>query len=68
MGKVLLFIGTIILLLGFIYTLFPRLSFPPRLPGDVYIRRGNFTLYFPIVTSILISIALSLLAYFFFRK
>lgn len=38
-----------------------------RLPGDVVFRRGNFTFYFPIVTSILLSIALSLLFWLFHR-
>jgi hypothetical protein len=32
-----------------------------RLPGDIYVRRGNFTFYFPITTAIVISIVLSLL-------
>jgi hypothetical protein len=38
--------------------IFDRLG---RLPGDIYVRRGNVTFYFPIVTSIVISIVLSLL-------
>ena len=38
-----------------------------RLPGDILVRRGNFTVYFPIVSSILISIALTLLFWLFSR-
>ena len=38
-----------------------------RLPGDIVVRRGNFTLYFPLVTSIVLSIVLSLLMWFFRR-
>ncbi len=38
-----------------------------RVPGDIVIRRGNFTFYFPIVTSIVLSIVLSLLMWFFRR-
>ena len=34
---------------------------PGRLPGDVYLRRGNFSFYFPLTTSIVISIVLSLI-------
>ena len=34
---------------------------PGRLPGDIYLRRGNFSFYFPITTSIIISIVLSLI-------
>jgi len=38
-----------------------------RLPGDILVRRGNFTVYFPIVTSILLSIVLTLLFWLFSR-
>lgn len=38
-----------------------------RVPGDIVVRRGNFTFYFPIVTSIVLSIVLSLLMWFFRR-
>jgi len=36
-------------------------SLPGRLPGDIYVRRGNLSLYFPLTTSIVISIVLSLI-------
>lgn len=39
----------------------------PRLPGDIVIERPGFTLYFPIVTSIVVSVVLSLLLYLFRR-
>jgi hypothetical protein len=39
-----------------------------RLPGDIYIQRGNWTFYFPLATSILVSVFLSLLLYFFGRR
>jgi hypothetical protein len=38
-----------------------------RLPGDIIVRRGNFSFYFPVVTSIVLSILLTLL-FAFFRK
>lgn len=57
MGKVLVFVGLIITGLGLLVML--GLPFG-RLPGDVVIRRGSFTLYFPIVTSVLISVLLTL--------
>ena len=34
---------------------------PGRLPGDIYLRRGNFSFYFPLTTSIIVSIVLSLI-------
>jgi len=39
-----------------------------RLPGDITIRRGNFTFYFPLVTSIVASIVLTLIMMFFSRR
>jgi hypothetical protein len=39
-----------------------------RLPGDIYIRKGDFTFYFPLATSILISILLTLLFSLFGRR
>ena len=38
-----------------------------RLPGDIYVRRGNFSFYFPLATSIILSIILTLLLAFFRR-
>lgn len=67
-GKIFLIIGAILLVLGLLYTFLPNLGFPPKLPGDILVRRGNFTFYFPIVTSIILSIILSVLFNVFFRK
>jgi hypothetical protein len=44
------------------------IPFPGKLPGDIVIQKKNFTFYFPIATSILLSIILSLIFYFFSRK
>lgn len=46
----------------------PGLGPIDKLPGDILIRRENFTFYFPITTSILASIVLSLLAWLLFRR
>jgi len=62
MGRTLMAIGALLLVVGGAIALIER--FLPglgRLPGDIIIRRGNFTFYFPIATSILASIGLSLL-------
>ncbi|MFB5084894.1 DUF2905 domain-containing protein [Symbiobacterium thermophilum] len=62
MGRTLMAIGTLLLVVGAAIALFER--FLPgigRLPGDIIIRRGNFTFYFPIATSLLASIGLTLL-------
>jgi len=64
MGKLLIIIGLVIVALGLLVAM--GLPFG-RLPGDVTVRRGNFTFYFPIVTSIVISVVLTLLFRFFGR-
>jgi hypothetical protein len=70
MGKVLIVIGVVIALVGLALTFGDRLPFSRvgRLPGDVVYRRGNFTFYFPLVTSILISVVLTLLFWLFGRR
>ena len=64
MGKALVLIGLGIAALGFLVML--GLPFG-RLPGDVYVRRGNFSFYFPLATSILLSIILTLIFALFRR-
>ena len=64
MGRTLLLIGLGIAGLGLL--MMAGVPFG-RLPGDIYVRRGNFGFYFPIVTSIVLSIILTLLIAFFRR-
>ena len=64
MGKVLVLIGLGIAALGLLVML--GLPFG-RLPGDIVVKRGNFSFYFPLATSILLSIILTLLFAFFRR-
>ncbi|KKK33084.1 hypothetical protein WQ57_24380 [Mesobacillus campisalis] len=63
MGKLLMFLGAIIFIAGFLIQ-FLKLG---KLPGDIVIQKGNSTFYFPIVTSIVVSIVLSLIFYFIGR-
>lgn len=60
-GKMLLILGAIIVGLGLLLILAGRLPFLGRLPGDIAIRRGNFSCYIPIVTSILLSLLLTVI-------
>ncbi len=60
-AKSLILMGLVIVALGAMLWLFSGVPFFGRLPGDIYVRRGNFTFYFPIVTCILISIVVSLI-------
>jgi membrane protein implicated in regulation of membrane protease activity len=66
-GRVLMIAGAAMLVLGALFTLGARLPWLGRLPGDIVIERPNFRFYFPITTSIVISIILSLIAAAFRR-
>ncbi len=65
-GKSLVFIGLAIAVTGLIFMYrdsIPLIKNLGRLPGDINIKRENFTFYFPVVTCILLSIIASLLFY-----
>jgi hypothetical protein len=64
LGKALVLVGALILLIGLLLWVgsgIPGLNRLGRLPGDIYVQRGNFSFYFPITTAIAVSIVLSLL-------
>jgi hypothetical protein len=61
LAKSLILMGLVVAALGAMLWLFSGVPFFGRLPGDIYIRRGNFTFYFPLVTCILLSILVSLI-------
>lgn len=67
-GKSLIFIGIMIIIVGIVLLFNDRLPFNlGKLPGDFFYKKENFSFYFPITTSILISTVLSLLFYLFGR-
>ena len=68
LGRWLIGVGVLIVLVGVVMTLVPRLPWLGRLPGDFVLRRGAFTLYFPLATSILVSVALTILLNLFGRR
>ena len=65
MGRILIILGLVIALIGLLITLGLPIG---RLPGDLTIRRGSFTFYFPLASSILASIVLTLLLMFLTRR
>jgi hypothetical protein len=67
LGRMLMLAGGALLVLGVLFTLGGRIPWLGRLPGDIVIERESFRFYFPLATSILISIVLSLIAMFFRR-
>jgi len=68
LGKTLIVIGLVIVAVGGVLLLAGRVPWLGRLPGDIYIQRGNFSFYFPVVTSLLVSVLLTLLFWFFSRR
>ncbi len=68
LGKILIAVGALLLVVGVVIVLLGRMNVPVgRLPGDIVYRGKHATVYFPIVTSILLSIVLSLIFYFLSR-
>jgi hypothetical protein len=67
LGKTLLIIGLVLVVAGAILWKTGSLGGLGRLPGDIFVRKGNATFYFPIVTCIVISVVLTLLGWFFRR-
>lgn len=63
LARFLIILGLFILGLGIFLSLGVNFKWLGRLPGDIYIKRDNFTFYFPLTTSIIISIILSLIFY-----
>lgn len=73
LGKTIIIIGVVIVLIGLILTFkdtIPFLKNIGKLPGDIHMKKENFSFYFPLTTSIVISIILTLILYFinYFKK
>lgn len=67
LGKTLILLGGVLLGIGVLLTLGGKLSWLGRLPGDIFVQRDNFSFYFPLTTSILVSVLLSLV-FFLLRR
>lgn len=67
MQRLLILLGLLLLLAGLAWPWLSRLPFG-RLPGDITIERENFSFYFPITTGLLLSLFLSVLLWWWFRK
>ena len=66
-GKILIFFGLFLVVLGLLFTFGPKLPWIGRMPGDIYINRGNFSFYFPLTTCLILSLIITLVLYFFRR-
>ena len=60
-GKILIIAGIFLVVLGLVFTFWQRLPLLGKLPGDFYFQKGDFKFYFPLATSILLSLLLTLI-------
>ena len=67
-GKLLILFGLILAAVGGLMLFIGKVPYIGRLPGDIYVQRKNFSFYFPLTTSILLSIVLTLLFSLFSRR
>ncbi len=58
-GKMLLLVGGVLVVVGLLLTVGARIPGLGRLPGDIVYRKGNFSFYFPLATSLLLSLVLT---------
>lgn len=68
MGKLLIIMGIFLVVVGVAFIWGPKIPFLGKLPGDIYVRKGNFVFYFPVVTCILISLILTLILTLIFGR
>jgi uncharacterized membrane protein YkgB len=68
LGKMLIIIGVVIVIIGAVLLLGPKIPWLGRLPGDFSYKGKNFTFYFPLGTSILISIVLTLILWLISKR
>jgi low affinity Fe/Cu permease len=66
-GRVLVLFGIILIIGGIIVIIGSKFGLG-KLPGDIFMRRDNWTFYFPIATSIILSIILTIILNLFFRR
>lgn len=67
LAKTIMGIGLLLLIVGAVMFLLGKLGLG-KLPGDIFIKKDNFTLYFPLVSTLLISVILTVILNLFFRR
>ena len=68
LGRSLIIIGIVIAIVGVVISLGVKIPWLGKLPGDIYIQRKGLSFYFPITTSILISVILTVIAILFNKR
>jgi len=68
LGKSIIAVGIILVIIGIIITMAGKIPGVGKLPGDIFIKKENFSFYFPLTTCILLSIMLSVIMYWIGKK
>lgn len=68
LARVLLIFGAVLILIGLILMVSPKIPFLGKLPGDFLFKKDGFTFYFPLATSIIISVILTIFINIFLRR
>lgn len=68
LGKLFIITGMVLFLLGFILVFVEKIPLVGRLPGDILVKKGSFSFYFPLTTSIIASLLISFLFWVFKSK
>lgn len=66
-GKAFIIFGVMLVIVGLVFMFGDKIPYVGKLPGDIYIKKERFSFYFPITTSIIISIILTII-FSIFRK
>lgn len=67
-AKTLIFFGIVLIFVGLLVGLFGKVPGIGKLPGDIYIRKGTFTFFFPLTTCLILSLFLTLVFTIFGRR
>lgn len=68
MSKILICVGIGLIIVGVLWNFLAKIPFLGRLPGDILIQKKNFTFYFPLATSLLVSLILSLILWLLSKR
>ncbi len=68
LGRTLVIVGVVITVVGLVVMLAGRVPWIGRLPGDIHVQRGNWSFYFPLATSLLLSVILTLMFWLIGRR
>ena len=68
LGRFLIIFGALVVVMGVLLTFSGQIPFLGRLPGDIFYEKGSVKIYFPVMTSIVISAVLTVLVNLFVRR